>query len=157
MAVRIDPRPHYARVSPRLKGGFGTGWAYTWHNEGLTVGSDIVLRAEGTVLTGSFTATREPRQRLSLGYDQGEPATIPVAGKIVDATLGQTFAWWRNWIERCNYDGPHKDKVRRSALVLKLLTFSLSGAVLAAPTTSLPEWIGGDRNWDYRYCWLRDA
>jgi GH15 family glucan-1,4-alpha-glucosidase len=157
MTVSIDPRPHYARVRPRLKGRFGTGWAYTWHNEVLTAGSDAVLHADETMLTGSFVATPGTRQRFSLGYNQGEPATIPVLGKIVDETLEHTLAWWRNWIERCDYQGPHKEKVRRSALVLKLMTFALSGAVLAAPTTSLPEWIGGDRNWDYRYCWLRDA
>jgi GH15 family glucan-1,4-alpha-glucosidase len=69
----------------------------------------------------------------------------------------RTEAWWLEWFGSCTYDGPWADLVRRSLITLKALTYAPTGGVVAAPTTSIPEQIGGVRNWDYRYCWLRDA
>jgi len=71
--------------------------------------------------------------------------------------LAKTERWWRDWSAKCTYSGPWREAVVRSLIVLKALTYERSGGILAAPTTSLPETIGGVRNWDYRYCWLRDA
>ena len=71
--------------------------------------------------------------------------------------LGRTTAWWQDWSSRSTYDGEYADVVQRSLVTLKALTYAPTGGIVAAPTTSLPEWPGGVRNWDYRYCWLRDA
>ena len=73
------------------------------------------------------------------------------------AALDETEAWWADWMAKSNYDGAWQGEVRRSLIVLKALTYHPTGGIVAAPTTSLPEQIGGPRNWDYRYCWLRDA
>ena len=74
-----------------------------------------------------------------------------------DVALAETEAFWREWCRSCAYTGPWADDVRRSLIVLKALTYAPTGGIVAAPTTSLPEWLGSVRNWDYRYCWLRDA
>ncbi len=71
--------------------------------------------------------------------------------------LAATEAFWKTWIGRAQYEGPHREMVERSLITLKLLTYEPTGGIVAAPTTSLPEQIGGPRNWDYRYCWIRDA
>ena len=80
----------------------------------------------------------------------------PVVGDW-EADLAACEAWWHDWTRHCTYDGPYRDAVLRSLLVLKALTYGPTGGVVAAVTTSLPEEIGGERNWDYRYCWIRDA
>lgn len=71
--------------------------------------------------------------------------------------LAKTEQWWRDWAACLRYDGPHRDAVQRSLVTLKALTYAPTGGIVAAPTASLPETLGGSRNWDYRYCWLRDA
>ena len=85
--------------------------------------------------------------------DTVEPMDLPRA----EALLGETREYWETWVGSCHYQGVYRDSVRRGALTAKLLTFEPSGAIVAAPTTSLPEQIGGERNWDYRFTWVRDA
>lgn len=97
------------------------------------------------------------RHTFSMTYSATAPAVIPPVGADSDRRFDLTVKYWRNWISKCQYHGPYETEIRRSALTLKLLLFAPSGAIVAAPTTSLPEEIGGERNWDYRYCWLRDA
>ena len=73
------------------------------------------------------------------------------------AALAHTETFWREWVSRCTYIGEWRDDVVRSLITLKALTYAPTGGIVAAPTTSLPEAIGGPRNWDYRFCWIRDA
>ena len=92
-----------------------------------------------------FTMTWQP------SHEPPPPRTDPFA------ELGATSQFWRDWVFRCTYEGQHRDAVVRSLITLKALTYAPTGGIVAAATTSLPEDIGGVRNWDYRYCWLRDA
>jgi carbohydrate kinase (thermoresistant glucokinase family) len=86
------------------------------------------------------------------------PSHLPTPPAIdASALLRKTESFWRDWSGRCSHAGPWNDAVKRSLLTLKALTYAETGGIIAAPTTSLPEQLGGERNWDYRYCWLRDA
>jgi GH15 family glucan-1,4-alpha-glucosidase len=92
-----------------------------------------------------------------LAYGSGVPREPSAQADKLEQALARTRAHWQTWSETCTYQGSYHELVRRSALTLKLLTFEPTGAIIAAPTTSLPEEIGGERNWDYRYTWVRDA
>ncbi|HEY6411798.1 MAG TPA: glycoside hydrolase family 15 protein, partial [Ktedonobacteraceae bacterium] len=91
----------------------------------------------------------------SSGDTEAEPPHLSHAQ--YQKLLGDTKHYWRSWLSQCRYQGRWREMVHRSALALKLLTYAPTGAIVAAPTTSLPESMGGERNWDYRYTWLRDS
>lgn len=96
------------------------------------------------------------RRNVALSFCRSDIGVLMPLADCSDE-LTATLEWWRDFCLNCTYKGPFQDAVIRSFITLRLLTFSQSGAVLAAPTTSLPEAVGGTRNWDYRFCWLRDA
>ena len=111
-------------------------------------GEDLTTIAEFIVKEGQsipFTLTWYPSHETEPGEKHPMQA------------LEETEKWWRMWSSRCTTEGPWRDLALRSLITLKALTYSPTGGIVAAPTTSLPEWIGGQRNWDYRLCWLRDA
>jgi GH15 family glucan-1,4-alpha-glucosidase len=157
--VVCDPRPRYARVIPRLTDCGALGLCYEHASEMLVLRSEIplALSADSPGAYGREALRRGERRRISLVVAVGEPAIIPPLGSEAEARIDLSIRWWEEWASHCRYEGPARDQVLRSALTLKLLCHAPSGAVIAAPTTSLPEKIGGVRNWDYRYCWLRDA
>jgi GH15 family glucan-1,4-alpha-glucosidase len=157
--VICDPRPRYGSVVPRLHDRGPMGFCYDHGPEAVMLRSEIPLTGSGSQPGARGRARlRAGEQRdVVLAYTHGEPAVFPCLGEATRKRVTQTVRWWQGWAARCRYEGPYRAAVLRSALTLKLLTYAPSGAVIAAPTTSLPEKIGGVRNWDYRYCWLRDA
>lgn len=109
----------------------------------------------GPRLTGSFTATEGSRHLIALAATHDEPLHLPDP-RNVDVGIDRTIDNWRHWSEVFSYEGPWEERIQRSALALKLLIFSPTGAIAAAATTSLPENPEGGKNWDYRYAWVRD-
>lgn len=124
----------------------------------LWLGSTIPLKQEGNGVVAEFSI-QEGRE-LSFSLQQVDPINarcVAIFQEQADELFRQTVAYWRQWLSQCTYRGRWREMVQRSALTLKLLTFEPTGAIVAAPTCSLPEDVGGERNWDYRYTWIRDA
>lgn len=117
--------------------------------------SDVKLHGRGMTTVASFTAEAGHRKRFVLSHAASHLA-VPVPPDA-DTALDDTEASWHSWSGRCTYKGVYRDEVQRSLMTLKALSYYPTGGIVAAPTTSLPEQPGGSRNWDYRYCWLRDA
>ncbi len=123
--------------------------------DALVLRTPVELRGEGMATVSDFVVSEGDSVWFDLAWHQSHQP-IPDAVDVSDV-LDATLQWWHHWASSLSYKGAYQDDVRRSLVVLKALTYAPTGAIVAAPTTSLPEWIGGSRNWDYRYCWLRDA
>jgi GH15 family glucan-1,4-alpha-glucosidase len=121
----------------------------------LLLRTGVPLRGENHTIVGEFTVTQGERVTFDLTWC----STFDVQPEEMDAigAVESTEQWWRDWATRCRYDGSWREAVIRSLITLKALTYAPTGGIVAAPTTSLPERLGGVRNWDCRFCWIRDA
>ncbi len=159
LEVLYVPRPDYARALPRFMRRGVLGWAFQHGGQAFLLSAELDMQptADRSGLHGRAVLRAGERRRLSLSHATRDMLVISPLGAAADRRLERTVQWWRRWSEQCRFDHRHRPAVLRSALALKLLAYGLSGAVVAAATTSLPEAVGGGRNYDYRYCWLRDA
>jgi hypothetical protein len=154
---RITPAFSYGAVRPRVERR-GRIPVATAGKDALAIcswgtGESLI---DDDAIFGRFVAEESRPALMALCAAHQEPLVVPKR-EHVEARLDATTAYWRRWAAERTYDGPWRDDVIRSALALKLLFHAPSGAIAAAATTSLPEEIGGERNWDYRFCWVRDA
>ncbi len=157
MRWRLTPRFDYGAAAPRCEWRMGIPVA-TWRGDAVGVASWNAGAAEWRdgAAGADFDVREGDRALLALTFAYAEPLMVP-GRRATLARLEGTIDFWERWTRDHPADGRWASVVERSALVLKLLIFAPSGASVAAPTTSLPEEIGGERNWDYRYCWIRDS
>ena len=155
--VWFEPRFDYGAATAALTRREHGMFATDRDNDVVTVSSapDVPWRVEGGRAVASLTLRAGALSWFVLRFDDDE--LHPVATYRSQEKLEGTTSWWDAWAARTGYRGPYRADVERSALALKLCCYDPSGAVVAAPTCSLPEALGGTRNWDYRYAWLRDA
>jgi GH15 family glucan-1,4-alpha-glucosidase len=157
MTVAVSPRFDYARISPTVE---KVSDGIVFRGAGLTVGlgSSVALHIQGAVATANFTLRKGDSAIFTLFRGVPQPLSPESCQKLQK----EAEEYWRGWVHACDrqvcaFEGPWHEHVVRSGLVLKLLTHPQTGAIAAAPTTSIPESIGGIRNWDYRYAWVRDS
>lgn len=154
MRMQLVIRFGYGKIVPwvrRLDGGIRA----VAGPDALRLYTPAALRAENLTTVANFTVAAGQRVPFVLTW---HPSYRPAPPRIdAGEAIAQAEQWWRQWSSRCNYNGVWREPVIRSLITLKALTYAPTGGMVAAATTSLPERVGGTRNWDYRYCWLRDA
>jgi len=177
MPLRNGGRPQFMRVVQGLRGrvpmrmqlilrfeyGSVTPWVQRVPDgivaqagpNAVHLSTPVDLRGEDLTTVATFSVSEGATERFVLSWFPSYEAPAPT--EDAESALARTEKWWRDWSGRCTYKGKYRDEVLTSLIVLKGLTDEVTGAVLAAPTTSLPEDLGGERNWDYRYTWLRDS
>ena len=158
LLFELAPRPEYGLVRPLFRQTESGGRTFGGPNQ-VVVRAGAAVRVEDGTMCGAFSVGEAEQIGFSLRWapvestDPDATAPADVAARIQDVAEG-----WRTWeADHDIYEGPNREAVRLSSRVLKALTYRPTGAVVAAPTTSLPETVGGERNWDYRYAWIRDA
>jgi GH15 family glucan-1,4-alpha-glucosidase len=157
--VSYAPRPEYGLIHPILVPVPG-GLAARGGADRLLLSTSVSFGVDGATATARFRLAAGQTALFALGYgwQLAGPQPAPWTAAEITARLDDTAEGWRSWSAiHQNYEGPWRELVRHSGRVLQALTFAPTGAIVAAPTTSLPETVGGGRNWDYRYTWVRDA
>jgi GH15 family glucan-1,4-alpha-glucosidase len=152
MSCVFEPRLDYARGATKLRPGPG-GFVAERDEAQMALASPVDLTVRNDAATGVFAVHQDEELVFDLHWGSDRPPDASGWRERLDFTANE----WRGVVDTINYQGRWRDEVVRSVLVLHLLVYLPTGALVAAATTSLPEWIGADRNWDYRYCWIRDA
>lgn len=162
LALHVMPRFDYGALRPWIRHEGVRLFSAIGGDDALVIYSEADLKLEGQHdLTAQFAVRAGERVRTTITYadpaalDRERPTVLD--NREIDARFDTTLAWWRDWAAQANLEGPDGPAAVRSAITLKALTNAPSGAIIAAPTTSLPERPGGTRNWDYRYSWIRDS
>lgn len=157
--LRCSPAFDYARGKTEKVELERNGALFHSADISLHLASEVVeLKVQDSTVVADFTLRESQTVSFILSERRGqewEPSRI--SQRSIDHLESATAAYWRQWLSKCTYQGRWRELVHRSALLLQLLSYAPTGAIIAAPTCSLPECIGGDRNWDYRYNWIRDA
>ena len=158
MELELAPRPEYGLVRPLLRLDGDGGRTFGGPNQ-IAFRAGVPLEQDGPTVRASFELGAGATVGFSIRWGEPEfPPPEPIAPGDVAARIEDTAEGWRSWEALHDiYEGPHRDLVRHSSRVLKGLTYRPTGAIVAAPTTSLPETVGGERNWDYRFSWIRDS
>jgi GH15 family glucan-1,4-alpha-glucosidase len=150
LVIRFD----YGSVVPWVRS-MGNGISAIAGPDMIRLRSDVPLHGQDMRTEAEFIVSEGQKVSFDLAWypsHQHEPEPV-----VVETAIQNTENWWREWSDRCTYQGKWRDAVLRSLITLKGLTFQPTGGIVASPTTSLPELLGGVRNWDYRFCWVRDA
>jgi GH15 family glucan-1,4-alpha-glucosidase len=154
MQMELSLRPDYASIRPWVEL-VPDGALATAGPDAFRLSTPLPLQVADGAVRARFEALAGAHERLTLMWYPSHEHAPPV--EDAHSALARTEAWWRDWSGRCRYQGAYRDQVLTSLIALKAMTSEATGGVVAAPTTSLPEDLGGARNWDYRYCWLRDS
>ena len=155
--ARCQPAFNYARDPHRVEL-TAEGAIFRAENASLALATLLPLEQNGEGVTADFSLREGKTANFVLASLASDDAVLPCPSEEeMEGLFQATVAYWRGWLSKCTYQGRWRETVQRSALALKLLTFAPTGAIVAAATSGLPETLGGERNWDYRYTWIRDA
>lgn len=158
MYIVCQPAFNYARDSHEVNiTENGIGFHSETYSFGLSTDRAFEKQANGSVVANLIMREGETCVFTLSDLDDGHGVLPPLSWEEADSLFNATVQYWREWLSQCTYTGRWREIVYRSALAMKLMTYEPTGAIVASPTTSLPEDIGGIRNWDYRYSWIRDS